>query len=100
MPDLGDKGMAEGVDTIAHHPLPKKGNLKKYENHPAINLFSHPSKIMHRVILNRLKAKAEELLAEEQASFRPGRNTIEQIFNSRVIIEKYLQRLHRLQEGI
>ena len=46
---------------------------------------------MLRVILSRLKAKAEEPLAEEEAGFRPGRDTVEQIFNSRVIIEKHLQ---------
>ena len=42
------------------------------------------------VILTRLRAKAEELLAEDQAGFRPGRST-EQIFNSQVITEKHLQ---------
>ena len=46
---------------------------------------------MLRVILDRLKAKAEELLAEEQAGFRPGRNKVEQIFNCRVITEKQLR---------
>ena len=46
---------------------------------------------MLRVILNRLKAKAEELWAEEKAGFRQGRSTVEQIFNSRVIIEKHVQ---------
>ena len=47
-------------------------------------------------MLNRLKAKAEELLVEEQAGFRPGRSTVEQIFNGRVIIEKHLQHEHDL----
>ena len=55
------------------------------------SLISHPSKIMFRVIFNQHKAEAEELLAEEQAGFRPGRGTVEQTFNSRVIKEKYLQ---------
>ena len=41
---------------------------------------------MLRVILNRLKVVAEELLPEEQEGFRPGRNTVDQIFKSRVII--------------
>lgn len=35
--------------------------------------------------------KAEELLAEEQAGFRAGQSSVEQIFNCRVIIEKHLQ---------
>ena len=56
-----------------------------------MSLISHPSKVMLRVILKQLKAKAEELLAEDQAGFRPGRSTVEQIFSSRVITEKHLQ---------
>ena len=51
---------------------------------------------MLRVILNQLKAKAKELLAEERAGFRPGRSTVEQIFNSRVIKEKQLQHQRNL----
>ena len=46
---------------------------------------------MLRVVLSRLRDKAEELLAEEQASFRPGRSTVEQTFNSRVIIKQHIQ---------
>ena len=46
---------------------------------------------MFRVTFNRLKVKAEELLAEEQAGFTPGWSSAEQIFNSRVITEKHLQ---------
>ena len=42
---------------------------------------------MLRVILT---AKAEELLAEEQAGSRSGQSTVEQIFSNRVIIEKHL----------
>ena len=46
---------------------------------------------MLRDILNRLKAKAEELLAEEQAGLRPGRSTVELIFIGRVITGKQVQ---------
>ena len=70
-------------------PLPKKGTFKQRQNYPIISLISHPSEIMFRVIFSLLKAKAEELLAE-QAGFRPGRSTVEQIFNGRVTIEKHL----------
>jgi len=45
---------------------------------------------MLKIILNR-RSKAEEVLSEEQAGFRAGRSTVEQIFNCRLIIEKHLQ---------
>ena len=72
-------------------PLPKKGNLRLCENYRTISLISHPSKVMLRVLLNRLKGKAEEILAEEQAGFRPKRSTMEQVFNLRLLVEKHLQ---------
>ena len=51
----------------------------------------HTSKVMLKVILNRLKPQAEEIIAEEQAGLRAGRSTTEQIFNFRILCEKYLQ---------
>ena len=46
---------------------------------------------MPKVILNRLKPQAEEILAEETAGFRSRRRTTEQIFNFKVLCEKYSQ---------
>ena len=71
--------------------LPKKGNLQQCQNYRTISLISHPSKVMLKVILNRLKPQAEKIIAEEQAGFRAGRSTTEQIFNLRILCEKYLQ---------
>ena len=51
---------------------------------------------MLKVILNRLKPQAEEIIAEEQAGFRVGRSTTEQIFNLRILCEKYLQHQQNL----
>ena len=73
--------------------LPKKGNLQNYRT---ISLISHPSKVMLNIILNRLQPQAEEIIAEEQASFRAGRNTTEQIFNLRILGEKYHQNLYHV----
>jgi exonuclease III len=70
--------------------MPKKGNLKKCNNYRTISLISHPSKVLLRIMLSRLKAQAESLLAEEQAGFRTGRSTTEQIFNLRIISEKFM----------
>ena len=71
--------------------LPKKGNLQLCQNYRTISLISHPIKVMLKIILNRLKPQAEEIIAEEQAGFRAGRSTTEQIFNLRILCEKYLR---------
>ena len=58
---------------------------------PNDSLISLQSKGMVKIILNRLKPHAEKIIAEEQASFREGRSTKEQVFNLRILCEKYLQ---------
>ena len=45
---------------------------------------------MLKIILNRLKPQAEKIIAEEQAGFRAGRSITGQIFNLRILCEKYL----------
>ena len=71
--------------------LPKKGNQQLCQNYLTISLISHPSKVMLRILLNRLKPQAEEIIKEEQAGFRTGRSTTERIFNLRILYEKYMQ---------
>ena len=61
------------------------------QNYRTISLISHPKKVMLKIILNRLQPQAEEIIAEEQVGFRAGRSTTEQIFNLRILGEKYLQ---------
>ena len=46
---------------------------------------------MLKIILNCLKPEAEKIIAEEQAGFHPVRSTTEQIFNLRILCERYLQ---------
>ena len=71
--------------------LPKKGNLQQCQNYRTISLISHPSKVMLKIVLNKLKPQAEKSIAEEQAGFRAGRSTTEQFFNLHILCEKYLQ---------
>ena len=75
--------------------LPKKDNLQLCQNYRTISLISHPSKVMLKIIVNRLQPQAEEIIAEEQAGFRAGKSTTEQIFNLR-ISETYLQHQQNL----
>ena len=50
--------------------------------------ISHGSKILLKIINNRLKQKLESEIAEEQAGFRAGRGIRDHIVNIRNIIEK------------
>ena len=76
--------------------LSKNGNLQLCHNYRTIRPISHSSKFMLKVILNRLKPQAEEIIAEEQAGFRAGRSTTEQIFNLRILCVKYFQHQQNL----
>ena len=41
--------------------LLKKGNLQQCQNYRTISFISHPSKVMLKIILNRLKPQAEKI---------------------------------------
>ena len=71
--------------------LPKKGNPQLCRSYRSINLICHPRKVMLRIILHRQKPQAEEVIKEEQAGFRAGRSTTEQMFILIIFCEKYLK---------
>ena len=52
--------------------LPKKGNPQLGQNYRTISLISHPSKVMLRILLNRLKPRAEPIKEELWASEQEG----------------------------
>ena len=83
--DLADRRMAKTVDPVLSHHTSQIGNLQQYQNYRTISLISHPSKIMLKIILNRLKPQAEKTIAEEEAGLRAGRSTTEQIFNLQIL---------------
>ena len=85
-----DSGQHLGLSSLVI-TLPKKGNLQLCQNYRTISLISHPNKAMLRILLNRLKPQAEEIIKEKQAGLRAGRSTTEQIFHLRIPCEKYLQ---------
>ena len=91
--------MAYPTDSAADLVHSLRSNLQLCQNYRTISLISHPGKVILKVILQRLKPKAEEIIGEEQAGFRAGRRTIEQIFNLITMSEKYLhhqQNLHHV----
>ena len=69
----------------------KKGDTTQCDNYKGISLLSVPSKIFTRTVINRLYDGVNKRLRQEQAGFRKGRNTTEQIFTLRNIIEQSIE---------
>ncbi|XP_063598624.1 uncharacterized protein LOC134775096 [Penaeus indicus] len=69
-------------------PIPKKGNTLQCTNNRTIALISHSSKILLKIIAKRMHWKMKAEIAEEQAGFRAGRGTRNQILNLKMGIEK------------
>ena len=69
-------------------PIPKKGNAKECSNYCTIELISHTSKVMLKILQARLQHYVNCELPDVQAGFRKGRGTRDQIVNIRWIIEK------------
>ena len=68
--------------------LPKKGDLTNCGNWRGITLMPTAAKVMGKVIIKRISRGVDKKLRKEQAGFRSGRSTIEQIFVLRNIIEQ------------
>ncbi|XP_046666627.1 uncharacterized protein LOC124358371 [Homalodisca vitripennis] len=59
--------------------IPKKGNLADCDNWRGITLTSVPSKILCRIILNRIRESVDDKLRREQSGFRAGKSCADQI---------------------
>ena len=71
--------------------LTKKGDLSLCGNWRGIMLLSIPSKVLTRVILNRMKVAVDEALRDEQAGFRKDRSCIDHIATLRIIVEQTIE---------
>ena len=72
-------------------PIPKKGNGKEYSNYRTIALISHASKVMFKILEDRLQQYMNRELPGVQAGFRKGRGTRDQITNIHWVIKKARQ---------
>ena len=53
-------------------PVPKKGNAKECSNYHTIALISHTSKVMLKILQDRLQQYVSRELPDVQAGFRKG----------------------------
>ena len=68
--------------------IPKKGNLRECKNWRGVTLLPVASKILGRIIIERIRIGIDPSLRKEQAGFRSGRGTTEQIYILRNILEQ------------
>ena len=69
-------------------PIPKKGNPKECSNYCTIALISHTSKVILKILQDRLQLYVNHELPGVQADFRKGRGTRDQIASILWINEK------------
>ena len=86
--NLENSAVATGLKKSVFIPIPKKGNAKECSNYHTIELISHASKVMLKVLQARLQQYVNRELPDVQAGFRKGRGTRDQIANIRWIMEK------------
>ena len=68
--------------------IPKKGNAKEFSNYHPIDLISHASKEMLKILQVRLQQYVNHELPDVQVGFRKGRGTRDQNSNIHWIIKK------------
>ena len=66
----------------------KKGPLSDCNNWRGVTLLSTPSKILAKIIIQRISSAVDQQLRHEQVGFRRGRGCADQIFTLRNIIEQ------------
>ena len=69
-------------------PISKQGNAKECSNYCTIVLISHASKVMLKILQDRLQQYVNRELPDVQAGFKKGRGTRDSIPSIRWIIEK------------
>ena len=86
--NLENSAAATGLERSIFIPIPKKGNAKECSNYRTIVLISHASKVMVKILQDRLQQYVNRELPEVQAGCRKGRGTRDQIASIHWIIEK------------
>ena len=79
-------------------PIYKRGNMHEVNNYRGISLTSILSKVFVHVLKSRLTDWADDnkIISEEQAGFRKGYSTIDNVFTLCGIIQRQLERRKKL----
>ena len=83
--NLENSAVATGLEKVSFHSNPKE---RQCSNYHTIALISHASKVMFKILQDRLQQYVNRELPDVQAGFRKGRGIRDQIANICWIMEK------------
>ena len=86
--NLENSAVATGLEKVSFHSSPKERQCQRMLKLPPIALISHTSKVMLKILQDRLQQYMNRELPNVQAGFRKGRGTRDQLANIRWIIKK------------
>ena len=86
--NLENPAVATGLEKVSFHSNPKESQCQRMLKLPPIALISHTSKVMLKILQDRLQQYVNCELPDVQAGFRKGRGTRDQIANIHWITEK------------
>ena len=86
--NLENSAVATTRKKVSFQPFPKKVNAKEYSNYCTIILISHSSKVLLKLLHDRLQQYMNCELLDVQAGFRKGRGTRDQIASIGWMTEK------------
>ena len=86
--NLENSAVATGLANVSFHSNPKERQCQRMLKLPTIALISHTSKVMLKILQDRLQQYMKRELPGVQAGFRKVRGTRDQIANICWIIEK------------
>src|SRR6476469_664175 len=72
-------------------PIHKKQDQIDSNYYRGVSILFRCSKVYSNILLQRMRKRTDEILAEEQAGCRAQRNTTEQIFVLRQVVEKDME---------
>ena len=85
--NLETSAVTTGLERSVLIPIPKKGNAKECSNYRTISLISHASKVMLKILPDRLQQYVNHELPDVQAGLLKSRGTRDQIANIHWIME-------------
>ena len=72
-------------------PIPKKPKATRCQEYRTISIMSQVTKLLLKIVMDRMKGKIEAELDDAQSGFRQGKGTREGLLNLRLICERHLE---------